>query len=118
MRTLLTLLIFLLFIGTASAQIGNKYPNGHWSYPGSAMYPEGITQHLLGPDHRHELRQSLNGLSIDEQQTLHDLIHINRRTGTVHCVPYIGPKIIESNIQLKPVQPNVKIVPELVLTNI
>jgi len=93
------LIVFLLLIGSASAQYGSKHPNGHWSYPGVETNPAGITQHLL-TDHRHELKQSLNGLTIDQQQTLHDLIHIHRRTHTVHCVPYIPPR--NSQLNLKP----------------
>ena len=118
MRTLFCLLFLLVFVNFASAQSGNKYPNGHWSYPGSVTNPELITSHLLGSDHRHELKQSLNGLSIDEQQTLHDLIHIRRRSGSVYCIPYIGPKWIDNNIKLRSIRPNVKVVSELLLVNI
>jgi len=110
-----TLLAFLLLTGVASAQLGSKHPNGHWSYPGVQTNPELITPHLLS-DHRHELKQSLDGLTIDQQQTLHDLIHIKRRSGSVYCVPYIGPKFLDNSIKLKSViKPVVK---ELVLLNI
>ena len=127
MRILLCLLILLIFNSSVSAQYGSRHPNGHWSYPGVEVNPEGITQHLLGSDHRHEVKQSLAGLTIDQQQTLHDLIHINRKTGSVHCVPYIAPygrsynpqiKLKPVVNQVKPIAPVLKTVPELALLNI
>lgn len=89
MYTLIKIAIIFLFLtSTASAQYGSQHPNGHWSYPGVQTNPAGITQHLLN-DHRNELRQSLDGLTIDQQQTLHDMIHISR--GGNYYVPYIAP---------------------------
>lgn len=118
MRILLTLILSLVLTNIATAQYGNKYPNGHWSYPGSATNPESITQHLLGPDHRHELTQSLEGLTIDQQQTLHDLIHIKRRTRSVYNIPYIGPKKTVQTINTPPKKPKPPTKSSIVLLNI
>ncbi len=84
MKYLISILLVLCLNNFVNAQ------NRHWSYPGSTINPALITKHLL-EDHAHELKQSLEGLTIDQQQTLHDLIHIKRRTNSVYGVPYIAP---------------------------